>query len=261
MNILLSNDDGYLAPGLAHLARGLSSLANVTVIAPDRNQSGVSSALTFSRPLRAVRAENGFVHVDGTPADCVHLAVTGFFQAKWDVVLSGINAGRNLGDDVLYSGTLAAAMEARSLGIPAIAISLNSEDPVHYETAVRAARLLLERLAATHADDNVPGGTLPGETILNVNVPDVEWRDIQGFEVTRLGDRSKPGDMVTVLDPHGRAAHWIGHAGPEWNAGPGTDFFAIRHNKISVTPIQVDRTKHAALKPMANWIDSLDIRD
>ena len=252
MKILLSNDDGYLAPGLIHLARGISDLAEVTVIAPDRNQSGIGNALTLDRPLRVTRADNGFIHVDGTPADCVHLAITGLLREKCDAVLSGINMGRNLGDDVLYSGTVAAAMEARFLGVPSIALSLTSEEPVHFETAVQVARLLLNRI-----DDHGCGDTLPGDTILNVNIPDVPWQDIRGFEVTRLGSRNRPENMVPANDPRGRVIHWIGPVGSERDAGPGTDFFAIRNNKVSITPIRADSTRHSALEPIADWIGKI----
>nr|VFJ53725.1 MAG: 5'-nucleotidase /3'-nucleotidase /exopolyphosphatase [Candidatus Kentron sp. DK] len=253
MKILLSNDDGYLAPGLAHLAEGLSPPAELTVIAPDRNRSGIGSAMTFDRPLRVTRAENGFYHVDGTPADCVHLAVTGLFPGNWDMVISGINAGRNLGDDVLYSGTVAAAMEARFLRVPVIAVSLVGLRPTHFETAVRAVRVLQERMA------NTPhGGMFSDGTVLNVNVPDIAWAQVRGFEVTRLGERERPGDLITTTDPNGAVVHWIGHAGEERDAGPGTDFFALANNKISLTPIHLDRTRHGALSPMADWIGPLE---
>nr|VFJ86432.1 MAG: 5'-nucleotidase /3'-nucleotidase /exopolyphosphatase [Candidatus Kentron sp. H]VFJ88305.1 MAG: 5'-nucleotidase /3'-nucleotidase /exopolyphosphatase [Candidatus Kentron sp. H]VFJ95526.1 MAG: 5'-nucleotidase /3'-nucleotidase /exopolyphosphatase [Candidatus Kentron sp. H] len=263
MKILLSNDDGYLAPGLIHLVEGLSPMAEVTVIAPDRNQSGVSNAMTFHRPLHVARAENGFIHVDGTPVDCIHLAITGLLREKWDVVLSGINAGRNLGDDVWYSGTLGAAMEARSLGVPAMAVSLVGEDPTHFETAARAVRALLARMDEPVLSENtlsenvLSDRALPNDMILNVNVPDIPWPDVRGFEVTRLGRRGKPMDMITATDPNGRPVHWIGPAGEGEDAGPGTDFFAIGHNKISVTPIQVDLTRHAALAPVAGWIQGI----
>jgi len=252
MKILLSNDDGYLAPGLARLAESLSAQAELTVIAPDRNQSGIGSAMTFDRPLRVTRAENGFYHVDGTPADCVHLAVTGLFPPDWDMVISGINAGRNLGDDVLYSGTVAAAMEARFLQVPVIAISLVGLRPTHFETATRALQVLLAHMA-----DTPHGGILSDGTVLNVNVPDVAWSQVRGFQVTRLGERERPGSLITTTDPNGEAVHWIGHAGEARDAGPGTDFFAITNNRISLTPIHLDRTRHAALSPMADWIGPL----
>jgi len=250
MKILLSNDDGYLARGLIHLAMGLSSIAGteVTVIAPDRNQSGVSNSLTLDCPLHIGQAENGFFHVDGTPTDCVHLAMTGFLQTEWDMVISGINEGKNLGDDVLYSGTLAAAMEGRFFGLPAIAVSLVSDQPTHFETAVRVVQLLL-----THVEQH----SVPPDTLLNVNVPDVPWQNIGRLEVTRLGDRHKAGPLVTVTDPRGRTVHWVGPSGPERDAGPGTDFFAIKNNNVSITPIQLDLTKHVALNPVSSWVDKI----
>ena len=245
MRILLSNDDGYRAQGLVCLARELSPIADVTVVAPDRDRSGASNSLTLDQPLRAATAENGFVYVDGTPTDCVHLAITGLLQEEPDVVISGINAGSNLGDDVLYSGTVAAAMEGRFLGLPAVAVSLAGDDPVHYESAARVVRSLL---------DDLPHSPAPADTILNINVPDVAWRELNGFEVTRLGHRHKAESAVADTDPRGRPIYWVGPSGAEQDAGPGTDFFAVRHRKVSITPMQVDLTRHSARDAVAAWI-------
>nr|VFK62976.1 MAG: 5'-nucleotidase /3'-nucleotidase /exopolyphosphatase [Candidatus Kentron sp. TUN] len=248
MRILLSNDDGYTAPGLAHLAEGLSSYAEVSVVAPDRNQSGVGNALTLDRPLRIARAENGFIHVDGTPVDCVHLATTGLLEKEPDIVISGINPEANLGDGVLYSGTVAAAMEGRFLGLPSMAISLVGRKPTHFETGVRAARLLL---------DHIESNLIPTNVILNVNIPDLDWREIRGFEVTRLGRRNKPEKAIATTDPRGHTVYWVGLSGSEQDAGPGTDFFAIKNNKVTVTPIYADLTRHTALESVSNWIDKI----
>nr|VFJ42778.1 MAG: 5'-nucleotidase /3'-nucleotidase /exopolyphosphatase [Candidatus Kentron sp. FW]VFJ59080.1 MAG: 5'-nucleotidase /3'-nucleotidase /exopolyphosphatase [Candidatus Kentron sp. FW] len=248
MRILLSNDDGYMAAGLAYLARGLSSSGEITVVAPDRDQSGASNSLTLDRPLHVTRAENGFIHVDGTPVDCVHLATTGLLEKEPDIIISGINAEPNLGDGVLYSGTVAAAMEGRFLGFPAMAVSMAGKNPIHFETAVRVVRLLLE-----HIEHDL----VPARTILNVNVPDLDWREVRGFEVTRLGHRSSAEKAIATIDPRGHTVYWVGLPGPEQDAGPGTDFFAIKNNKVTITPIHADLTRHAALESVSNWIDKI----
>nr|VFK80162.1 MAG: 5'-nucleotidase /3'-nucleotidase /exopolyphosphatase [Candidatus Kentron sp. SD] len=250
MRILLSNDDGYQAPGLVRLAEGLSSFAEVTVVAPDRNRSGVGNSLTLERPLRVTRAQNGFIHVDGTPVDCIHLAITGLLEKEPDIVISGINEEANLGDGVLYSGTVAAAMECRYLDIPAMAISMVSrrQGLAHFETAVRAVRLLV---------DHIHRGLTPANAILNVNVPDLDWREVRGFEVTRLGARNRPEKVVATTDPRGHTVYWIGLQGREQDAGPGTDFFAAKNNKVTVTPIHADLTRHDALESVSNWIDKI----
>jgi 5'-nucleotidase len=248
MKILLSNDDGYQAPGLVCLARVLGKIADITVVAPDRDRSGASNSLTLDNPLRATREENGFIRVDGTPTDCVHLAITGLLEEEPDMVVAGINSGPNLGDDVLYSGTVAAAVEGRFLGLPAIAVSLASRGDYHYETAARVAQILIERLS------NDP---LPANTILNVNVPDLPWQQLQGFVATRLGNRHKAEPVIAAEDPRGRRIFWVGPAGGEQDAGPGTDFHAIRHNQVSVTPIQVDLTMYTAIDKVAGWLEGL----
>ncbi len=247
MRILLSNDDGYLAPGLRALADALAPLATLEVVAPDRDRSGASNSLTLEQPIRARRAENGFIRVEGTPTDCVHLAITGLLEEEPDMVISGINSGPNMGDDVLYSGTVAAATEGRFLGYPAIAISMASHEPRHYDTGARVAVELVRRLQRTAA---------PGEQlILNVNVPDLPWEALRGFRSTRLGHRHKAEPVVRASDPRGRTIYWVGAAGPEADAGEGTDFHAVRNGYVSVTPLQVDLTRHAALPAIAEWLE------
>jgi 5'-nucleotidase len=248
MKILVSNDDGYQAPGILCLVETLNKLAEVIVVAPDRNRSGASNSLTLEYPLRPRTADNGFIYVDGTPTDCVHLAVTGLLDILPDMVISGINAGANLSDDVLYSGTVAAAMEGRFLGLPAIAVSLSGNQPFqHYQTAARVVEILLERLQV----DNLP---LPVDTILNVNVPDCPWGKIAGFQVTRLGKRHRSAPAIKSQDPHGRPIYWIGASGSEQEAGPGTDFYAIKQGFVSVTPLHVDLTRYSALEAMKEWL-------
>jgi 5'-nucleotidase len=246
MNILISNDDGYQAPGIGTLARVLGEIATVTVVAPDRDRSGASNSLTLDSPIRARRMDNGFTCVDGTPTDCVHLAITGLLDGEPDMVVAGVNAGANLGDDVLYSGTVAAAMEGRFLGLPAIAVSLASEQPVHYDTAARVTLRLVRRLLS---------GTLPADTILNVNVPDLPLDELAGMQATRLGHRHKSEAVVPMHDPRGKLVYWVGPAGSEQDAGPGTDFHAVRSGYVSVTPIDVDLTRYAALERVGKWLE------
>ncbi len=245
MNILLSNDDGYLAPGLCALEQVLSRVGDITVVAPERNRSGASNSLTLDLPLRAVTAENGFIFVDGTPTDCVHLAITGLLETEPDMVIAGINAGANLGDDVLYSGTVAAATEGRFLGLPAIALSMDSHDPQHYATGAQVALELIEHLQRN---------PLPTDSIINVNIPDLPYDQLKGFQATRLGYRHRAEPVVRDSDPRGRTIYWVGPAGLEQDAGPGTDFYAIREGFVSVTPIQVDLTHHAALDELGAWL-------
>jgi 5'-nucleotidase len=245
MDILISNDDGYQSTGIRVLAAALSEIATVIVVAPDRDRSGASNSLTLDSPIRATRAENGFTYVDGTPTDCVHLAITGLLGKEPDMVVAGINAGANLGDDVLYSGTVAAAMEGRFLGLPAIAVSLASHTPTHYETAAHVAVDLVRRLLSR---------SLPTDTILNVNVPDLPLDQLAGMQVTRLGHRHKSEAVVPMVDPRGRTVYWVGPAGPEQDAGPGTDFHAVRSGYVSVTPIDVDLTRYSALDSVGAWL-------
>ncbi len=250
MRILVSNDDGVDAPGIRILSAGLREAGHeVAVVAPDRDRSGASNSLTLDMPIRVVQVDADTWRVHGTPTDCVHLALTGMFQdrAEPDMVVSGINNAANLGDDVIYSGTVSAAMEGRFLGLPAVAVSLASRDhdPRHFETAARAAVRIVARLASD---------PLPADTILNVNVPDIEWRAVSGYEATRLGNRHRAEGCIPAPDPRGRAFYWIGPAGPEQDAGPGTDFDAVRRGAISVTPIKVDLTRYQALEQVASWV-------
>ena len=245
MRILLSNDDGYSAEGLITLATALNDVADVTVVAPERNCSGASNSLTLEQPLRATHTDNGFIKVDGTPTDCVHLAITGLLQQEPDMVIAGINHGGNLGDDVLYSGTVAAATEGRFLGLPAIAISLVSLESTHFCTAALVALELLEK---------VHSSPLPNDTILNVNVPDLPFDQLQGYQATRLGQRHKAEPVIKTSDPRGRTIYWVGPAGPEQDAGPGTDFHAIRNGLVSVTPLEIDLTRRESLERLNQWL-------
>lgn len=247
MKILVSNDDGVYAPGLACLAEALSDVGQVTVVAPDRNQSGVSNSLTLDRPLRATKTPNGYYSINGTPTDCVHVAITGLLEFEPDIVFSGINAGSNLGDDVLYSGTVAAATEGRFLGYPSIAISLGGQQ-VYYDTAAKVALKLLAHVQAY---------PLPSDTILNVNVPDVPFQALKGYQVTRLGNRHRAEPVVVNTDPRGRVIYWVGPAGQEVDAGDGTDFFAMRQHRVSITPLQIDLTRYNALDTLREWVDKL----
>ena len=248
MRILLSNDDGYQARGLRLLATALANLADITVVAPDRNRSGASNSLTLDAPLRVQRVESNVYFVNGTPTDCVHVAITGLLDDEPDMVISGINDGANLGDDVLYSGTVAAAMEGRFLGLPAVAVSLVSGRTRHFDTAVA----IVERLVQQILDD-----PLPSETILNINVPDRRTDALRGVEVTRLGFRHRSEPVVRARDPKNRPVYWIGPAGEGQDAGPGTDFHAIADDCVSVTPIKVDLTDHGALKTLDGWMNVL----
>jgi len=246
MRILLSNDDGYQARGLRTLAEALKQIADVVVVAPDRNRSGASNSLTLETPLRVERVERDLYYVNGTPTDCVHIAITGLLEQEPDVLISGINNGANLGDDVLYSGTVAAAMEGRFLGIPSIAVSLVLNGNEHYETAAKLVRKLVER--------NVTD-PLPTDSILNINVPDLPFDDLKGVRATRLGFRHKSEPAVKALDPHNRPIWWIGPAGAGQDTGPGTDFHAIAEGFVSVSPIKVDLTAHASIAKVASWFE------
>ena len=249
MRILISNDDGVLAPGLRALVNELSIVADIDVMAPDRNRSGASNSLTLSRPLRARQMDNGYYSVEGTPTDCVHLALTGFFDPVADLVVSGINEGANLGDDILYSGTVAAAMEGRFLGLPAIAVSMVGDNIQHYDTAAVIVRQLILKLSTNG---------LPMKTILNVNVPDLPLNKLKGIEVTRLGARHSAEPILKENDPRGRPIYWIGPPGPEADAGPGTDFFAINQGFVSITPLHLDMTHYSVFEQLSSWTDSID---
>jgi 5'-nucleotidase len=253
MKILVSNDDGYRAPGIVCLAEMLAAMpevAGVTVVAPDRNRSGASNSLTLDAPIRASHhADNGFISVNGTPTDCVHLAVTGLLEETPDMVVSGINEGANLGDDVLYSGTVAAAMEGRFLGRPALALSLvlrhGQGEVAHYPTAGRVAQEMV-RLLREHP--------LPDNTILNVNVPNLPWDNLAGIRPTRLGHRHKSEPIIKSQDPRGQPIYWIGPPGGAKDEGDDTDFYAVKHGYVSVTPLHIDLTRHATLASMASWL-------
>ncbi|QEP44839.1 5'/3'-nucleotidase SurE [Ectothiorhodospiraceae bacterium BW-2] len=249
MKIVLSNDDGYQAEGIIALADALAIDHELQVVAPDRNRSGASNSLTLTRPLRAERSGNGFWAVDGTPTDSVHLAMTGLLEGDPDMVISGINHGANLGDDVLYSGTVAAAMEGRFLGYPAIAVSLASvtshHEVSHFQSAVYYTLQILQQI------DSHP---LPPQTILNINVPDLPLEQIEGVVATRLGSRHRAEPMVRSYDPRGKAIYWVGPSGGEADCGEGTDFAAIRQHKVSVSPVVVDLTRHDSLAGIARWI-------
>jgi 5'-nucleotidase len=247
MKILISNDDGYRAEGLQALTDALQSLAEITVVAPDRNRSGASNSLTLDVPLRVFPYDkNRFYVGNGTPTDCVHLAISGLFDFEHDMVVSGINDGPNLGDDVLYSGTVAAAVEGRFLGLPAIAISLviKQDSGRHFETAARVASELVMRVQRSPLTS----------TILNVNVPDVPYDKLKGYEVTRLGNRHRSERIVQSEDPRGRPVYWVGPAGLGQDAGAGTDFNAVANGYVSVTPLQIDLTRHSMLEDMRAWL-------
>ncbi len=246
MRILLSNDDGYFAPGLNALAGALSSLADITVVAPERDRSGASNSLTLDRPLSLRQSNNGFHYVNGTPTDCVHLAVTGMLEYLPDMVISGINHGANMGDDTVYSGTVAAATEGFLLGVPAIAMSLASHSPTHFETAARVAADLVRRF-----QDNA----FPQPVLLNVNVPDVPYDELRGMQITRLGKRHKAEPVVKSVNPRGQTVYWVGAAGAAQDAGEGTDFHAVANKFISVTPLQIDLTHFSQINPLAAWLN------
>jgi 5'-nucleotidase len=249
MHFLISNDDGIEASGIQVLAERMGRLGRVTIVAPDQNRSGASNSLTLDSPVRIREIGERRYRVTGTPSDCVHIALTGLLEKDPDIVVSGINAGANLGDDVIYSGTVAAAMEGRFLGLPAIAVSLVFEEqPRHYDTAAEAVALLVERLRMD---------PLPADTILNMNIPDLPWESVRGFEVTRLGHRHRAEPVVRMMDPRGNPMYWIGPAGPGQDAGPGTDFDAIRRGFISITPIHVDLTRYQALEQVAGWVGEI----
>lgn len=245
MRILLSNDDGYFSPGIAALAQALSTLGTVTVVAPERDRSGASNSLTLDRPLSVKQASNGYYYVNGTPTDCVHLAVTGLLDALPDIVVSGINHGANMGDDTIYSGTVAAATEGFLLGIPSIAISLVADGNDCFATAAEVARALVERYVRAPLGEAV---------LLNVNVPDVPAHDLRGMEVTRLGKRHKAEAVVKSVNPRGEAIYWVGAAGGAQDAGQGTDFYAVANHKVSVTPLQMDLTRFQQIASVAQWL-------
>jgi 5'-nucleotidase len=251
VKILISNDDGYRAEGIHRLRAALATLAEVTVVAPDRNRSGASNSLTLDVPLRVFESEPGVYFVPGTPTDCVHLAISGLFDYEHDMVVSGVNDGANLGDDVLYSGTVAAAVEGRFLGLPTIAVSLctTGAGGGHFRTGAEVARVLVAHLLKS---------PLQRALILNVNVPDVPYEQLRGFRPSRLGYRHRSAPVMRAHDPRGRLVYWVGPAGAEQDAGPGTDFDTVAQGFVSVTPLQVDLTRHAALPELGTWLDAID---
>jgi 5'-nucleotidase len=250
VKILVSNDDGYRSAGIRLLQEALATLAEVTVVAPDRNRSGASNSLTLDVPLRVFESEPGVYYVQGTPTDCVHLAISGLFDYEHDMVVSGINDGANLGDDVLYSGTVAAAIEGRFLGLPTIAISLctTADAEAHFATAAQVAHRLVGQLLQRPLEPTL---------ILNVNVPNVPFAELRGFRGTRLGFRHRSEPILPARDPRGRPVYWVGPAGPQQDAGPGTDFEAIAQGYVSVTPLQIDLTRHSALPDLKHWLKDI----
>lgn len=246
MRILLSNDDGYFAPGLAALAQVLSAVAEITVVAPERDRSGASNSLTLDRPLMMRQAHNGFHYVNGTPTDCVHLAVTGILEVLPDMVISGVNHGANMGDDTVYSGTVAAATEGFLLGIPSLAVSLVSEGGNHFDTAARVTLDLVQRLQRQ---------PFPQAALWNVNVPDVPYDNLCGIRHTRLGRRHKAEPVIPGKNPRGQTVYWVGAAGAAQDAGEGTDFHAVAEGCVSLTPLQIDLTHYAQLVAVQKWLN------
>ena len=251
MRILVSNDDGVHSPGIRALANEMATIGETVVVAPDRNRSGASNSLTLTRPLRVRTLDNGYYSVEGTPTDCVHLALTGFLEPNADIVVSGINDGANLGDDILYSGTVAAAMEGRYLGLPALAFSMVGDNIQHYDTAAVIARMLVLKMRSNF---------LPAQTIINVNIPDLPLDRIKGIEVTRLGTRHGAEPIVKENDPRGRPIYWIGPPGLEADAGPGTDFYAVSNDCVSVTPLNLDMTHYKVFDQLSSWIEGVNWR-
>lgn len=245
MRILVSNDDGYFAPGIAALAEALGELGEVTVVAPERDRSGASNSLTLDRPLSLRRAANGFYFVNGTPTDCVHLAVTGMLDHLPDMVVSGVNHGANMGDDTIYSGTVAAATEGYLLGVPSLAVSLVSKGASDFSAAARVARDMAERLMRA---------PFQGPVLLNVNVPDRPYEQLKGTRITRLGRRHKAEPAIRSVTPRNETVYWVGAAGAAADAGEGTDFHAVDEGYVSVTPLQMDLTHTGLIGPVRDWL-------
>jgi 5'-nucleotidase len=244
MKILVTNDDGVHALGIKALAAAMATVGEVIVMAPDRDRSGSSNSLTLHKPLRVKELSPGIISVEGTPSDCVHLALTGYLDFVPNIVVSGFNHGTNLGDDVLYSGTVAAALEARMLGLPAIAFSFAGNPQSHFDTAAAVAIQLVKRFHET---------PLPHSSLLNVNIPDVSLQEIKGFEITRTGQRHPAGKLHKQQDPRGHSVYWQGTVGEKSDSGVGTDFFAIEHQKVSITPLHVDLTHYNAFDSLVTW--------
>lgn len=248
MHFLVSNDDGINATGIKALSEALSDLGEVTVYAPSRDRSGASNSLTLDRPIRIHQVSENRYSVSGTPTDCVHMALTGLMDVEPDMVISGINNAANLGDDVLYSGTVAAAIEGRYLGLPAIAFSLVTKHGSNQQRYFETAQYFIKKII-----QNLQNKPLPQDTILNVNFPNLPIDAVKGIKITRLGNRHKAENTVQSTDPRGRKIYWIGAAGPEADAGVGTDFHAVKNGYVSITPMQVDMTKHSALEELEKW--------
>ncbi len=246
MRILLSNDDGYFAPGIATLADALRGLGEITVVAPERDRSGASNSLTLDRPLILRQSASGFYFVNGTPTDCVHLAVTGMLDHLPDIIISGINHGANMGDDTIYSGTVAAATEGFMLGIPALAVSLANYSGGNFASAARVVVDLVRRYQLAPFKEAF---------LLNINVPDKPWADIGAIEITRLGKRHKAEPAVKSVNPRGQTVYWVGAAGLAEDAGPGTDFYAVENGRVSITPLQMDLTRYSQLEGVKQWLN------
>lgn len=249
MHFLLSNDDGYQSLGISLVAEILEKFGKVTVVAPDRDRSGSSNSLTLDAPLYIKKDYRDFYYVNGTPTDCVHLAITGFMKEEPDIIVSGINSGANLGDDVLYSGTVAAAMEGRHLGCPAIAFSQVGELSNNYSTATSVVTKIIEAIIKQPKKN---------ELLLNINIPNIRDKNLNGYAVTRLGSRHKSDSTLQTSDPRGRKVYWVGVAGKEQDAGEGTDFHAIASGKVSVTPLQIDLTRHQSLCGLKEWFKGFE---
>ncbi|MGI0115991.1 5'/3'-nucleotidase SurE [Zooshikella sp. RANM57] len=248
MKFLLANDDGVFAPGLMALYETVSQIGQCDVVAPDQDRSGASSALTLDKPLRPTRLANGFISLNGTPTDCVHLGINGLLPQEPDMVVSGINLGANLGDDVLYSGTVAAALEGRFLATPAIAVSLCSRSAANLKTAAHVVQQLVSNIEAL---------ILPPRSILNVNVPDCPWSEIKGIQLTRLGHRARAAKPVKQTDPRGKEGYWISVVGKGEDAGEGTDFHAVKAGYVSVTPLQIDKTHYQVFSHVGSWLEEI----
>lgn len=249
MHFLLSNDDGYQATGLEKLAGAISELGEVTVVAPDRDRSGASNSLTLDAPIYARTAPNSFIYVNGTPTDCVHLAITGLLDKDPDMVISGINAGANLGDDVLYSGTVAAAMEGRFLGRTSLAVSLAGENVRNYDAAVKVVKQIVQGMIEKPLEPNL---------LLNINIPDLPYDELGQLEITRLGQRHKSEPAINMKDPRGRTIYWVGPVGPGVDEGPGTDFHAVSLGNVSITPLQYDLTRYGVIEELSGWVKEID---
>ncbi|MEN9658540.1 MAG: hypothetical protein RL571_2005 [Pseudomonadota bacterium] len=245
MRFLLSNDDGYFAPGILALADALREVGEVIVCAPERDRSGASNSLTLDRPLSVRKAPSGFLYVNGTPTDCVHLAATGLMDSLPDMVVAGINHGANMGDDTIYSGTVAAATEGHLFGVPAMAISLASRNPQHFATAAKVARDLVQRFIQS---------PFVAPVLLNVNVPDIPYEELKGVQMTRLGRRHKSSGVIQSKNPRGETIWWVGPVGEVSHAGEGTDFYAVAHGYVSVTPLSVDLTAKTQLDLVSTWL-------